>query len=77
MLKPLVSMMWVKMPAIVAVVAGTFVMFVARLMANRQHVKRLQSSGAVSRIADVTTGLLLTIASLCRNTILYSAISSY
>jgi hypothetical protein len=69
-------MMRVSMPAIMAVVVSAFVMFVARLMANRQHVKKLQQSGAVSRILDALTELLLMIASLCRNTILCSAISS-
>jgi hypothetical protein len=44
------NMTRVSMPAIVAVAAGAFVMFVASLMANRQHVKRLQNSGAVSSI---------------------------
>ena len=43
----------VSMPAVVAVAAGALVMFVASLMANRQHIKRLQKSGAVSRLSDI------------------------
>jgi hypothetical protein len=66
--------MWVSMPAIMVVVAGAFVMFVANLMANRQHVKRLQKSGAVSRLLDASTEVLLMIASPCRNIMLCSAI---
>jgi hypothetical protein len=44
------NMTRVSMPAIMAVAAGAFVMFVASLMANRQHMRRLQKSGAVSRL---------------------------
>jgi hypothetical protein len=77
MLKLLVSMTQTTTPAIVAIVAGAFVLFVARLIANRQHVKRLQNLGAVSQLLDALLELILMISSLCRNTILCSAILLY
>lgn len=36
------------MPAVVAIVVGAFILFVAKLRANRQHVRKLQVAGAVS-----------------------------
>lgn len=68
-------MTWVSMPAIMAVGAGAFVVFVASLMANRQHVNRLQKSGAVSPDLDAVAEALLILASLCLNIILCSATS--
>ncbi|RAR11580.1 cytochrome P450 monooxygenase [Stemphylium lycopersici] len=58
-----------------AVGAGAFVVFVASLMANRQHVKRLQKSGAPMPKHHSVFGHFLvlkeTIQSLPRNTVMH------
>jgi hypothetical protein len=77
LLNLLVGMARLGMPAIVAVVAGAFVVYVAKLMANRQHVKILQKAGAVSRVLNTIIKLPLMITSPCRNTTLSSAISFF
>jgi len=65
----------VSMPAVMAVAAGALVMFVASLMANRQHIKRLQKSGAPMPKHHPLLGHLIvlkeTIQDLPRNTVMH------
>jgi hypothetical protein len=37
-----------------AIIAGALVVFVAKMMANRHHVRMLQAAGAVSQILNDT-----------------------
>ncbi|QRD06144.1 hypothetical protein JI435_147110, partial [Parastagonospora nodorum SN15] len=71
----LAKMKRVSMPAIVAVVAGAFVVIIAGFMANRRHVSRLKNGGAPMPKHHPLFGHLIVlkeaIQSLPRNTVMH------